>query len=57
MAERPIYRLPPAGWSDFGAHMDRPGVRLEFSAENGEDGMPLWERPINSQPYNQEILP
>ncbi|MFC7849343.1 hypothetical protein ACFUTU_12800 [Arthrobacter sp. NPDC057388] len=57
MAERPIYRLPPAGWSDFGAHVDRRGVRLEFSAENGEDGMPLWERPINSQPYNQEILP
>lgn len=35
------YRLPPEGWSDFGAHADRPDVRLEFSTETGEDGLPL----------------
>ena len=57
MAERPIYRLPPAGWSDFGAHIGQPEVRLEFSAETGEDGMPLWERPIDIRHNDQEASP
>lgn len=57
MAEQPIYRLPPAGWSDFGAHIDQPEVRLEFSAETGEDGMPLWERPIDIRHNDQEASP
>lgn len=43
----PAYRLTPEGWSGFGSHVDQPGVRLEFSAETGEDGLPLWERPID----------
>lgn len=57
MAEQPIYRLPPAGWSDFGAHIDQPEVRLEFSVETGEDGMPLWERPIDIRHDDQEVSP
>ena len=57
MAEQPIYWLPPAGWSDFGAHIDQPEVRLEFSAETGEDGMPLWERPIDIRHDDQEVSP
>lgn len=57
MAERPIYRLPPAGWSDIGAHIDQPEVRLGFSAETGEDGMPLWERPIDIRHDDQEVSP
>lgn len=40
---------PPEGWFPFGYHaghdpLDAP--ELEFSAEVGEDGLPLWERPL-----------
>lgn len=36
---------PPEGWYPFGWHVaDR--VLLEFSEQIGEDGLPLWERPI-----------
>lgn len=34
----------PPGWYAFGTHVDQD-VRLEFSEEAGEDGLPLWERP------------
>ncbi len=37
----------PDGWHAFGTHIDQD-VRLEFSTEEGEDGLPLWERPIPS---------
>jgi len=33
------------GWSPFGAHVEDPRP-LEFRGE-GEDGHPLWERPVN----------
>lgn len=38
----------PEGWYTFGTHVDQPDVRLEFSDEVGEDGLPWWERPITS---------
>lgn len=41
----PAYRIPPEGWFGFGTHVDEPGLPLEFSAQTGEDGLPLWERP------------
>lgn len=40
------YVPPPEGWFDFGAHVLSPDVRLEFSEEVGEDGIPRWERPL-----------
>lgn len=49
MAENPAEtgQFPvPEGWHTFGTHVDRPDVRLEFSDETGEDGLPWWERPI-----------
>jgi hypothetical protein len=45
----PRYRTPPPGWHAFGTHAEVP-VRLEFSTELGEDGLPLWERPVG-QPH------
>lgn len=39
---------PPTGWYLFGSHVDQPDVPLEFSAELGEDLLPLWERPRES---------
>jgi hypothetical protein len=38
------YREPPEGWSTFGTHIYR-SVPIEFSDEEDEAGMPLWERP------------
>ncbi|MFF1880241.1 hypothetical protein ACFVVC_02065 [Pseudarthrobacter sp. NPDC058196] len=55
MAELPVYNLPPAGWHDFGTHVDQPGVRLAFSTGTGEDAMPLWERPIDIHRNDQEV--
>lgn len=40
------YVPPPEGWFDFGTHVLSPDVRLEFSEEVGEDGIPRWERPL-----------
>lgn len=37
---------PPPGWFTFGTHLDFPDVPLQFSKETGEDGLPLWERPV-----------
>ena len=42
----PTYREPPEGWYTFGHHADQPFDPLEFSEEVGEDGLPLWERPV-----------
>jgi hypothetical protein len=42
------WQEPPEGWFTFGTHIDQP-IRLEFSTETGEDGIPLWERPLVSQ--------
>lgn len=39
------YVKPPIGWSTFGTHAETI-VRLEFSEERDENGVPLWERPI-----------
>lgn len=41
---------PPSGWYRFGTHSgwetsDLEKVRLLFSDETGDDGLPLWERP------------
>jgi hypothetical protein len=38
------WREPPEGWFAFGTHVDQE-IRLEFSDEAGEDGLPRWERP------------
>lgn len=50
MTDTPItgrsYPVPPVGWFSFGSHVDHPDLCLERSAETGEDGPPLWERPI-----------
>lgn len=42
------YRRPPKGWQDFGAHAAEgmEGVRLVFSAEVDECGLPLWEQAV-----------
>ena len=37
--------IPPEGWLPFGSLIDYDGPR-EFSDETGDDGLPLWERPI-----------
>lgn len=39
---------PPTGWFTFGTHAGSP-TRLVFSAAVGDDGFPLWERPITAQ--------
>ncbi|HSN11772.1 MAG TPA: hypothetical protein VLS51_06675 [Propionibacteriaceae bacterium] len=36
---------PPEGWSWYGSHSTEP-VDLEFSIALGEDGLPLFERPV-----------
>lgn len=38
--------IPPDDWVSFGTHANCGGTWLEFSEEVGEDGLPLWERPI-----------
>lgn len=45
------YRRPPKGWQDFGAHAAEgvEGVRLVFSAEVDECGLPLWEQVEGSE--------
>lgn len=40
-----VWVEPPEGWFTFGTHVDQP-VKLEFSEDTSEDGLPLWERPI-----------
>jgi hypothetical protein len=42
LATRPI---PPEGWLPFGSLIDYDGP-AECSDETGEDGLPLWERPV-----------
>lgn len=38
---------PPDGWVQFGTHANcRPRAQIEMSTEVGEDGLPLWERPV-----------
>lgn len=44
------YREPPPGWHTFGTHVD-DDVRLVFSDELGDDGLPLWERPADDDAY------
>jgi hypothetical protein len=36
----------PEGWFTFGTHADQPNIKLEFSVQENEDGLPLWERPL-----------
>lgn len=43
-----MHTTPPAGWFTFGSHAGSP-TRLVFSAATGDDGLPLWERPIATQ--------
>lgn len=41
---------PPHGWRTFGSHLERPG-QLEFWGEEfSNDGLPLWERPVEVDP-------
>lgn len=42
------YVPPPEGWLTFGSLIDHNGP-AECSEEVGEDGLPLWERPIPGQ--------
>lgn len=47
----------PDGWFVFGSHAPYPWVgRMEFSAEKDEAGMPLWERPVQGEPSDAQIL-
>ena len=44
--------LPPDGWHQFGVHANcRPRARIEVSEAVGEDGLPLWERPVSGRPH------
>lgn len=44
---------PAPGWFQFGTHLDETKVgevRLEFwGEEHSDDGMPMWERPIEDE--------
>ncbi len=43
------FRDPPTGWYTFGTHaVWDTAPPLEFSDKTGEDGMPLFERPVAS---------
>lgn len=42
-AERQLRR---EGWYQFGAHADRPDLKLEFSEELDECGLPVFERVV-----------
>ncbi|WP_295103126.1 hypothetical protein [uncultured Microbacterium sp.] len=45
----------PDGWFVFGSHAPYPWVgKMEFSAEQDEAGMPLWERPVQGEPSDDE---
>lgn len=57
MAERPIFRLPPAGWSDFGAHMDRPGVPSSSRQRTARTACRSGSGPSTASLTTQEILP
>jgi len=46
-AARQSLTTPPDGWFPFGSHVDWDGP-LEMSVEVGEDGLPLWERHVQS---------
>jgi hypothetical protein len=37
----------PDGWFSFGSFVDCPWLVTEGSPENGNDGLPKWERPIS----------
>lgn len=48
--ERVVAQFPvPEGWLPFGSLVDYNGPS-ECSEETGEDGLPLWERPISTPP-------
>lgn len=52
---------PPEGWFNFGYHVDKPEVALEFWGI-GDDYMPIWERPIPRKlfpgiPYSPYVVP
>lgn len=41
------YQKPPEGWSDFGVLAGQEAPYGAFvSSEQGEDGLPLWERLV-----------
>jgi hypothetical protein len=44
----------PEGWFPFGSLIDYDGP-AECSDETGEDGLPLWERPLppGHQPHQE----
>lgn len=39
---------PPDGWFEFGSHVEFDGP-MEFSTEVGEDGLPRWERHVETR--------
>lgn len=46
----------PDGWFVFGSHAPYPWVgKMEFSAEQDEAGMPLWERPVQGEPSDAQV--
>lgn len=45
---------PPDGWFYMGSHVGAPWLNLEFSEEMDETGIPLWERPVQHTPTDDE---
>lgn len=45
---------PPDGWFYMGSHVGAPWLNLEFSEEMDETGLPLWERPVQHTPTDDE---
>lgn len=45
---------PPDGWFYIGSHVGAPWLNLEFSEEVDETGLPLWERPVQHAPTDQD---
>lgn len=47
---------PPDGWFYMGSHVGAPWLNLEFSEEMDETGLPLWERPVQHTPTDDERI-
>lgn len=49
------FRKPPPGWFTFGSHLDFTG-EMQMSDEVGEDGLPMWERPLPIRTYTDDEI-
>lgn len=53
-AEKAHTTTPPDGWFYMGSHVGATWLNLEFSEEMDETGLPLWERPVQHTPTDDE---